>query len=110
MAQVSITINNQKYTITCDDGQEERLAELATYFDKQVTTIANSVQGISDSRLMLLAGLTICDELKETQMRLEKLQQNKGMTSEDGAVRVIETAAKKVRQVSQRLEENASTS
>ncbi len=110
MAQVSITINDQSYTITCDDGQEERLQELAAYFDSHVSRIATNVGKIADSRLMLLAGLTICDELKEAQGRLHQMENSTGMTSEDGAVRVIETATKKVRNVTERLEETSSSS
>ena len=110
MAQVNITINGQNYTVTCDDGQEERLTDLAVFFDQYVQGIAQSVKGISDSRLMLLAGLTICDELKDTQMRLAHMEENSGLTSEEGAAQVLESAANKVRQVTQRLEESGSTS
>ncbi len=105
MAQVTVAINNQSYTITCDDGQEQRLLELASFFDEHVKRIANNVGQIADSRLMLLAGLTICDELRETQLRLDELESASGMTSEDGAARVLDAATQKVREVTQRLEE-----
>ncbi|WP_306253045.1 cell division protein ZapA [Parvularcula sp. IMCC14364] len=108
MAQVTVSINNQSYTITCDDGQEDRLLELASYFDTQVQRIATNVGAIADSRLMLLAGLTICDELREAQMRIEELETASGMTSEDGAARVLNAATQKVREVTQRLEESSS--
>ena len=110
MAQVNITINGQSYVVTCDDGQEDRLTELAAYFDEHVTRIARNVGKITDSRLMLLAGLTICDELKDTQQRLALMEQNSGMTSEDGAVRIVETTAQKVREITEQLEESQSTS
>ena len=110
MAQVSVTINEQSYTITCDDGQEERLLDLAAYFDSHVRRIADSVSGISDSRLMLLAGLTVCDELKEAQARLYQAENGTGMTSEDGAVRVVDSAAEKIRNVTRRLEEGSGNS
>ena len=109
MAQVSISINGQNYTVTCDDGQEPRLQELASYFDSHVTRLAQQVGSIADSRLMLLAGLTICDELKDAQMRLSQMEEQTGMTSEDGATRVIETATKKVRDITDRLEETATS-
>jgi cell division protein ZapA len=105
MAQVSININDQNYTITCDDGQEDRLRELAAYFDTHVRRMSEQVGSIADSRLMLLAGLTICDELKETQARIRQMEDGTGMTSEEGATRVINTATHKVREIANRLEE-----
>jgi len=103
MAQVKISINEQSYTITCDDGQEEQLQELARYFDSHVKALAGKVGRIADSRLMLLAGLTVCDELREAESELRAIQAEKGVTSEAGATRVVETAARKVREVSDRL-------
>ena len=103
MAQVKISINNQPYTITCDDGQEEQLQELARYFDSHVQALAAKVGRITDSRLMLLAGLTVCDELREAESQLQAVRAEKGVTSEVGATRVIEGAARKVREVSDRL-------
>lgn len=103
MAQVNIAINGQSYTVTCDDGQETRLQELAAYFDSHVSRLTGQVGNISDSRLMLLAGLTICDELKETETRLQQTTEQTGMTSEEGATRVIEAATKKVNDITVRL-------
>jgi cell division protein ZapA len=103
MAQVQISINNQTYTITCDDGQEERLKELASFFDSHVQSLASKVGRIADSRLMLLAGLTICDELREAEARLRDVEAERGVTSEDGAARVIEAAADKIREVAGRM-------
>ncbi len=110
MAQVSISINGQHYTVTCDDGQEERLMELAEYFDSHVRNIAGHVGRIADSRLMLLAGLTVCDELKDTQLQLSQVQGETGLTSEDNAAEIIETATERVRNVTARLEESTGTS
>ena len=103
MAQVQVSINDQTYTITCDDGQEARLKDLAAYFDTHVRSLAERVGRIADSRLMLLAGLTVCDELKEMEMRLRDCEANRGMTSEEGAARVINAATRKVQEVSDRM-------
>lgn len=107
MAQVSISINHQNYTITCDDGQEERLRDLAAYFDEHVRQLAGQVGKVTDARLMLLAGLTVCDENHELRNRLRLMEEQTGLTSEDAAVRIIDNAAEKVRQVTGRLEQAA---
>ncbi|MGV6801155.1 MAG: cell division protein ZapA [bacterium] len=108
MAQVNISINNQTYTITCDDGQEERLVELAAYFDDHVQNLAQQIGQVTDSRLMLLAGLTVCDEISELKARLHMMEEQTGLTSEKGAVAALDEACEKVRHVTGRLEQAAS--
>ena len=104
MAQVSVTINRQNYTITCDDGQEERLKELAVYFDHHVSQLADSLGNVADSRLMLLAGLTVCDELMESRGRIKMMEEETGLVSEKEAVSKIDEALKKVMDITERLE------
>ena len=105
MAEVSIPINGVNYKITCDDGQEERLLELARYFDGHVQSLSDQIGNVADSRLMLLAGLTVCDDLLETKQRLRDMELNTGTINEDGAAEIIATAAKKVREVTGRLDQ-----
>lgn len=105
MAQVNIVVNGQNYTVTCDDGQEARLQELAEHFDRHVTRLSQQVGRIADSRLMLLAGLTVCDELRDAQTRLTRMEDQTGLTSEAEAAQSFASATAKVRDVARRLEE-----
>lgn len=107
MAEVSIPINGVTYKITCDDGQEARLHELASFFDSHVQQLAVQVGDVADSRLMLLAGLTVCDDLLETKAQLRNIQDQTGVVSEEGVADVLRTAAQKVRDVSNRLDNKA---
>ncbi len=70
MARVEIEVNGRPYKVTCEDGQERRLVELARYLDRHVAEIADSLGQIGEARLLLLAALTVCDELFETRARL----------------------------------------
>lgn len=74
MGQVSVTINGRAYTVGCDDGQEDHIAELAGYLDHHVDQLKGSVGTVGDMRLMLLAGLMVADELSETVARLDELE------------------------------------
>ncbi|MEM6414384.1 MAG: cell division protein ZapA [Pseudomonadota bacterium] len=65
MAEVDLDINNHSYRVACEDGQEQRLHNLAVYLDSHVKHLADSLGQIGEARLMLLASLTICDELLE---------------------------------------------
>lgn len=63
MGQVSITLNDRVYRLVCDDGEEDRLVELATYVKAKVTQLTAEVGRSGDERLILMAALMIADEL-----------------------------------------------
>ncbi len=107
MAQVEIRVNGRDYKVTCDDGQEQRLQELAAYFDRQVTEITDDLGQIGDARLMLLAALTVCDEMFEARARAESLENAADELDQDtvgGASRAIEAAVSRVNEMAERLE------
>lgn len=65
MAEVNIIVNGISYHVTCDDGQEARLVELAMIVDRKIDRLAASLGQIGDQRLLLLAALTLADEARE---------------------------------------------
>jgi cell division protein ZapA len=65
MAKVSIAINGRKYALGCDDGEEERLERLGQQLDERLSMLANQFGQIGDLRLMVMAGITLMDELDE---------------------------------------------
>ncbi len=75
MAQVSVRINGRSYDVACDDGQEERLTNLAQYVDERVREIAGSVGQIGEQRLLVMTSLLIADELSDMHEK-----QGKGQT------------------------------
>ena len=71
MAQISITVNGRAYLITCDDGQESQLKNLGAYLDGRVQELTASVGQVGESRLLLMAGLLIADELFEAKNQVK---------------------------------------
>ncbi|WP_371395793.1 cell division protein ZapA [Fretibacter rubidus] len=65
MAKVSIDINGRKYALGCDDGEEDRLMRLGQKLDERVKMLANQFGQIGDLRLLVMAGITLSDELDE---------------------------------------------
>jgi cell division protein ZapA len=63
MGQVSVTLNDRVYRLVCDDGEEDRLVELATYVKAKVAHLTAELGHAGDERLMLMAALMIADEL-----------------------------------------------
>jgi len=71
MAKVSIDINGRKYALGCDDGEEERLLRLGQKLDDRVKMLANQFGQIGDIRLLVMAGITLTDELDEFSGNIE---------------------------------------
>ncbi len=65
MADVNITINGRIYEIGCDQGQEGRVVDLASYVDQRLQTIARSGAAYNDAHLLVLTALVLADELFE---------------------------------------------
>ena len=107
MAQVDIRVNGREYRITCDDGQEDRLQQLAAYFDRYVSQLAGDLGQIGDARLMLLSALSLCDELFEAKNRAEDLEHATDELDDDtagAASKAIKAAAQRVTEMTERMQ------
>ena len=86
MSQVTVSINGRNFEIACDDGQEQRVAELAREVDRRIAELAKSVGPVGETRLLLMAGLQIADELDETRDRKARLEADRAGTNGDAAL------------------------
>jgi len=71
MAQVDVTINGRDYRIACEDGQEQHLIGLASYLNARVAELVREVGQIGDTRLLVMAGLLVADELSDMKDALD---------------------------------------
>ena len=62
MALVNVVVNGRSYTVACDDGEEERLNDLAAIVDTKAREVFKSVGQVGDTRLLLMAALLMADE------------------------------------------------
>ena len=74
MAQVTIDVNGRNYRLCCDDGEEERLQELAVIVKERVGKLNNEFGRVGDDRLLVMALLTQADELLEALDRIAALE------------------------------------
>jgi|SRR5215204_4213995 len=84
MPQVVVTINERKYRMACEDGQEDHLRQLAQDFDRRITDLRAKMGEIGDMRLTVVAALTLADELFETRVRLQDLEAELSGSNERG--------------------------
>lgn len=114
MAKVSLDINGRKYALGCDDGEEERLLRLGHKLDARIKELANQFGQIGDLRLLVMAGITMEDEITSMQDTVES--QAATLTQEirqdsDKAIRAAEatknTATDALLNAAQKIEDMA---
>jgi cell division protein ZapA len=74
MSQVSVTINGRQFRMACEDGQEGHLMELARDLDSRIEGLRGKFGEIGDTRLTVMAALTLADALSETEQRIKRLE------------------------------------
>ena len=62
MANVNIKFNNKDYLLSCDEGQEENLKELASYLDNKYNELKKNLGNIGESRLLLITSIKMIDD------------------------------------------------
>lgn len=103
MAEVTMTLNGRTYRLECDDGEEEHLLGLSELVGDRLRSHQKQFGQVGDDRLLLMTALTIADELKETQKKLSKFEQEKD--SADDVVKSIEAkVAEKIDAAAERIE------
>lgn len=75
MSRVNVTINGRQFRMACEDGQESHLTELAKQLDARIESLRAKFGEIGDTRLTVMAALTVADELAETSARIQRLEQ-----------------------------------
>jgi cell division protein ZapA len=75
MSHVSVTIHGRQYRMACEDGQEDHLMRLARDLDQRIEQLKTSFGAIGDMRLIVMAALTLGDELSEAAKRLRRLEE-----------------------------------
>ena len=74
MAQVSVEVNGRPYVIGCEDGQEQRLTQLAAVVDAQVRQVGRDVGALGETRLMLMGALVMADDIAELRGEVASLR------------------------------------
>ena len=62
MANVNVKFNNKDYLLSCDDGQEENLKELATHLDSKYSELKKNLGNIGESKLLLITAIQMVDD------------------------------------------------
>jgi cell division protein ZapA len=118
MVQVNVTINGRQFRMACEDGEEARLSRLAEELDASIATLRTRFGEIGDTRLTVMAALTLADQLSETKEKLQRLEpelatlRNASVASADhsqatqtAVVAALNAAAERIENITKRLNE-----
>jgi cell division protein ZapA len=75
MSQVTVTINGRQFRMACEDGQESHLLRLAQDLDQRIERLRGTFGEIGDTRLTVMAALTVADELADTSGKMRRLEE-----------------------------------
>ena len=122
MAQVSVTINGRQFRMACEDGQEGHLMELARELDSRISGLRAKFGEIGDTRLTVMAAITVADELAEAGLRVKRLEeelaalQDAGVTASDrnkaaqaSIAAALSAAAERIETITKKLNASIAT-
>jgi cell division protein ZapA len=75
MGQVTATISGRQYRLSCEDGQEDHLQALARGLDARIDELRKKFGEIGDTRLTVMAALTVADEFSEAARKVRRMEE-----------------------------------
>ena len=70
MANINIKFNGKEYLLSCEDGQEEHLEELANNLNIKFEELRSTLGNIGENRLLLITSIKVMDEYHETKKKI----------------------------------------
>tara|TARA_B100000989_G_scaffold246083_1_gene193255 strand:+ start:14 stop:451 length:438 start_codon:yes stop_codon:yes gene_type:complete len=71
MANINIKFNRKDFLLSCDDGQEEHLEELASHLSDKFDKLKSDLGNIGENKLLLITSIKIMDEYFETKKKVD---------------------------------------
>lgn len=71
MANVNIKFNGKNYLLSCDDGQEENLKELAGHLSNKFDELKSNLGNIGENKLLLISSIKVIDEYYDLVKKIE---------------------------------------
>ena len=116
MAQVNTSIAGRQFRLACEDGQEDHLQALAKDIDQRIIDLRRKFGEIGDTRLTVMAALTLADEAAEARADLRKLEDElaaheethaasaeRARQASDAVVGAFHSAAERIESITRKL-------
>lgn len=116
MGQVNAIIAGRQFRLACEDGQEEHLQALTRNLDERITELRKKFGEIGDTRLTVMAALTVADELTEAMRRIRRLEEDvnalqdarvvagdRARAASDAVIAAFNSAAERIELITKKL-------
>lgn len=106
MAVVQLMIGGQKYAVSCGDGQEENLKELALMLDEKVMRIKSGAH-VPEALGLVMGGLLLANDLAEAREEMAARSKEQPLVSAEVLGRLtqmMENAANRISAVAETSE------
>lgn len=120
MAAVVVTIAGRTYRLSCDDGEEPRLEQLARYVESKILAMKDGFKDIGEQRIVVMAALAIADEAADARGKAQAMEMDiAALRAELDSVRkaaaalearaaaAVEDAARRIEQLNGELQKPA---
>jgi cell division protein ZapA len=100
MASIDLEIAARRYSVSCRDGEEAHLLDVAAIVDRKAQDAGSALGSLSEVRQLLFASLLLADEVKEHRA-------GRPVQADDDSGRIadaLERLADRVEALAQRLE------
>ena len=105
MAQVDVSVNGQSYRIACEDGQEDRLVDLAAMVDEKVIGLVNQIGQVGSNRLLVMASLIIADELVDLKNEVGSSRELEDNIKQEDMVLTLQEITKRIENIADEVEQ-----
>jgi len=109
--------------MACEDGQEGHLMNLARELDARIGALRTKFGEIGDTRLTVMAAITVADELAEAGQRIRRLEEeiaalqsaqvatsDRNRTAQAAIASALGAAAERVENITKRLNQTIANS
>ncbi len=103
MSQVTVIINGHRYRLLCEEGEEERVAQLADHISNHIHAIKQGTGSIGNDRLLVMAALTIADELWDLKNEIRQVRNNAAASACPQTAMELMAAVERVEELRDRI-------
>jgi cell division protein ZapA len=72
MAQAVVSIAGRTYRMSCDEGEESHIENLARLVEAKIEDLRGSFGEIGEQRIVVMAAITLADELHTSRQKLKE--------------------------------------
>lgn len=106
MGLVNLTIGGKPFSVSCDDGQEQRLVDLGHYVERKMKDLARSGAAGNENHMLLLTALMLADEVFDLRDNVHDLREESVQVGMHGQIMAEEEAmmAHSIEALAQRID------